>query len=77
MAFDEDAIFETDESDTETIACPSCGQPVYEDADRCPQCGDWIVTSSSGAKVPRWARIVALILIVLFAGGLGRLLSFW
>ena len=74
MSYDEDAIFEADDSDTETVTCPSCGQPVYEDADRCPKCGDWIVTSSGSKPIPFWAKMVALVLVLLFAAGL---MSFW
>jgi hypothetical protein len=28
---------------SDTVACPECGAEVYEDADRCPVCGLYIV----------------------------------
>ena len=36
------------ESESDTLPCPSCGCEVYEDADRCPACGEYIS--------PRWAQ---------------------
>ncbi len=32
-----------DEDDFETQACPSCGADVYEDAEQCPACGDYVI----------------------------------
>ena len=39
----------TDET-TDVAPCPACGAEIYEDADRCPRCGEYI---SRGAA-PRW-----------------------
>ncbi|MCA9100245.1 MAG: zinc-ribbon domain-containing protein, partial [Planctomycetales bacterium] len=36
-AYDVDAY---DDDVVETVACPSCGAEIYEDAERCPHCGD-------------------------------------
>jgi hypothetical protein len=54
---DEDSEFEADgdESDAdgsddgaaEVVDCPSCGEPVYEDAEQCPACGEFIEHSTS------------------------------
>ncbi|MFP3938627.1 MAG: hypothetical protein ACLFVW_09840, partial [Phycisphaerae bacterium] len=47
----------TDDESTDTSVCPACGGEVYEDADRCPQCGEWIVPDhgpSSGARLWWW-----------------------
>ncbi|MEK7269623.1 MAG: hypothetical protein AAB215_01625 [Planctomycetota bacterium] len=35
------AMYRDDDGD-ETIPCPNCRAPVYEDAERCPRCGTWI-----------------------------------
>jgi endogenous inhibitor of DNA gyrase (YacG/DUF329 family) len=32
-----------DEDDTDQAPCPHCGAEVYDDADRCPECGQNIV----------------------------------
>ncbi|MDR3633736.1 MAG: hypothetical protein P4L84_07850 [Isosphaeraceae bacterium] len=28
--------------DDETVPCPYCNEPVYEDAERCPECGSYL-----------------------------------
>ncbi|QDV34785.1 zinc-ribbon domain-containing protein [Tautonia plasticadhaerens] len=33
---------EEDDGETAVLPCPSCGAEVYEDAERCPSCGDFI-----------------------------------
>lgn len=30
----------------EVILCPACGADVYEDAEQCPECGEWITFST-------------------------------
>ena len=30
---------------SEVVACPECGEDVYEDAEQCPECGAYIVHS--------------------------------
>lgn len=32
-----------DGDETATLNCPSCGEEVYYEADRCPECGQWII----------------------------------
>ncbi len=39
---------EDDDDDSETVECAECGADVYEDAERCPACGNYIVHGSSG-----------------------------
>ena len=38
---------ETDENEdvSETRACPSCGAAIYEDAEQCPTCGEYVAFS--------------------------------
>jgi len=33
---------EDDAGDDETIPCPHCHEPVYENAERCPECGQYL-----------------------------------
>jgi hypothetical protein len=43
---DDDDYYEDDAFDdgpVDTIACPSCGAEIYEDAERCMHCGDYVV----------------------------------
>jgi len=54
----------TDDERTETVACPACGVQIYENADRCPLCGEYVVTSGKTAhRRSGWWVLVALALI--------------
>lgn len=72
--WDEDPVEDDFDDTNETVACPHCGEPVYEDAEQCPYCGDYIVpggsTSVLGGK-PFW--YVALAMLGIFAVIVGML----
>ncbi len=59
---DDDAEIEAHESTDELIRCSSCRQMVYEDADRCPYCGQWLVDTKPRG-LPRWAIITGWIIL--------------
>jgi hypothetical protein len=45
----------TDDESTDTARCPHCGAEVYEDADKCPVCGEWILRAGvSPARLRPW-----------------------
>jgi hypothetical protein len=50
----------SEDGDDETVPCPHCRKPVYEDAERCPSCGAYL----SREDVP-WRRPVWLIVGVI------------
>ncbi len=62
---DRDAPLEEDlvEPDVEDqfLPCPSCGAMVFEDAEKCPRCGDWITPFSGGDRL-HWVWLVAAVL---------------
>ena len=70
MADDWDDDFdgeEFDEEDDETlvVSCPKCGADVYEDAEQCPVCGDYIVYETRvWSGKPLWWILLGLIGIV-------------
>jgi predicted RNA-binding Zn-ribbon protein involved in translation (DUF1610 family) len=35
-----------EDDEAEVAACPKCGADVYEDAEQCPLCGEWITRST-------------------------------
>jgi len=74
---DDIAYFDTapDDDEAETVKCPSCNADVYEDADQCPVCGEFIVTDTSiWSDKPWWwialglLGIIALIAALVFVG---------
>jgi len=38
----------------DTITCPRCSEPVYEDAERCPSCGQYLSREEGGPRKPWW-----------------------
>jgi hypothetical protein len=56
------AVWEDDDSDTLTVACPKCGMDVYEDAEQCPLCGEWMTRSLRGWEgKPAWWIVLGLL----------------
>ncbi len=44
-----------DEDDGEdTVPCPLCGGDVYDDAQACPHCGEWISANTHAWSQRRW-----------------------
>jgi hypothetical protein len=55
-----------DENDDETIPCPHCRKPVYEDAEQCPYCGRYLSREDAPQdSKPFW--IVATVVVILAA----------
>ena len=54
-----------DNLDTEVVACPECGDKVYEDAEQCPLCGAYIVHQySPWSQRPVWWMVLGLLGII-------------
>lgn len=57
---------------TDTLPCPNCGADVYEGADRCPHCRQWITSwapppGPADTVTIRWWWIVLAILLAVGA----------
>ena len=55
-----------DDDPTETVTCPSCHAEIYEDAEQCPACGDYITRTTKLPSIWWWTSIGLLAAIVLF-----------
>jgi hypothetical protein len=51
MPLDDDA------DDSETVPCPYCKRPVYEDSERCPHCGNYLSEEDAPQRTPMWIVI--------------------
>ena len=63
------------ERDGHSLPCPECGTAIYADVDHCPQCGHWLTDADRRSLdrdhfPSRRVRIVAIVLLALFALGL-------
>jgi len=55
-----------DDGETDTVPCPSCGEDIYQGADRCPVCGRYVVPRLATRPRGKWHwLIVALLLAAL------------
>jgi DNA-directed RNA polymerase subunit RPC12/RpoP len=52
------------DEDTETIPCPACGKPIYDQTERCPYCGQYVTTRF---RPPMWVIVGAVICIIIVA----------
>ena len=57
-----------DDDSAETVACPSCRRPVYEEAEQCPYCGHYISEEEMASSRPWWVIIGALVCLGLALG---------
>jgi DNA-directed RNA polymerase subunit RPC12/RpoP len=68
----EEDLAAEDDSTEHVAPCPSCGEQVYDDAERCPYCGDWIIDRARpGGLRTLWLfaavlALVAMLVIVVF-----------
>lgn len=82
--FDEDESFDEysdefpEDEEAETLPCPHCRAEIYEDAEQCPHCGEYVTHSTSvWAGRPWWwivlglLGIVAVIFVLLLLGNWG------
>jgi hypothetical protein len=64
--WDEDNWNDDSDDATETIVCPNCGIDVYEDAEQCPGCHEYIMSGSLSAweSKPVWWVVLGFIGII-------------
>jgi hypothetical protein len=58
-----------DDDDVETEACPHCNRPVYEEAEVCPYCGNFISRARGPRRAPLWivvGTVICLIVVLFF-----------
>jgi len=55
---------EEDGSGDDLLVCPSCRNPVHEDTQQCPYCGDWIIPAWPERRTKRLVWIIAAILLI-------------
>ena len=58
-----------DDDESQTLPCPSCGAEIYEDADRCSVCGQYVTPGRSGRSVKSWwwvlLGLIVLVMLIL------------
>jgi endogenous inhibitor of DNA gyrase (YacG/DUF329 family) len=64
------AGFDTSAPDDDATApCPHCGAEIYDDAERCPECGGYVSREEAPpARRPLWVIVGAVICLVIALG---------
>jgi|MDTC01.1.fsa_nt_gb uncharacterized paraquat-inducible protein A len=62
-----------DDDPSQTHPCPICNAEVYEDAEQCPICGNYITHNYSPRGLWWWTALVLLLLVCLIVFLTGRL----
>jgi len=48
----------------DTLPCPLCGREIFDDAEQCPQCGQYIGGSDQpGTGRPLWVVVTVLVVL--------------
>lgn len=73
--WDDPEADEFDDNSIELVPCPACGEDIYEDAEQCPYCGDYVTHSASAlAGRPLWFCALGLLGVFAVIIGLLRLM---
>ncbi len=51
-----------DDAEPDEVPCPNCRHLVYEEAEQCPHCGEWVVRRSS-SRGAVWAILAVLVIL--------------
>jgi hypothetical protein len=64
----------SDPDDDATAPCPACGAEIYDDAERCPECGHYLTREAAPrhdsvgglrSKPPLWIIVGAILCIII------------
>jgi hypothetical protein len=47
-----------DDDETDVAPCPTCGVDIFEDAERCPSCGEYVVQRRNAWHGKPWWWVV-------------------
>jgi hypothetical protein len=63
--YDDDEDVEEDDDEDDTVPCPHCLEPVYEDAERCPECGAYLSREDAPKRHPWWLVVGVIVCLVI------------
>ncbi|MFT5301731.1 MAG: putative paraquat-inducible protein A [Mariniblastus sp.] len=53
-----------EQDDDYTVACPHCGDEIYDDAEQCPHCRQYLSASDFKKQMPTWVVVLVILTIV-------------
>jgi uncharacterized membrane protein YvbJ len=54
------------DEDDYTIDCPHCGAEIYDEAQQCPSCSQYISAADFKKPVPKWVFVIIALTILSF-----------
>lgn len=57
-----------DDDEGDTVPCSHCGKPVYEDAERCPYCENYLSREDVPLRPPWWVVAGVVVCLAVVAG---------
>jgi hypothetical protein len=65
---DENKEWQEEEDDDDTVPCPHCNTPVYEGAEQCPHCGNYLSEEDKPREIkPLWIIVGGLLCLAIVA----------
>ena len=58
---EEEEYVPDDDDDDQTVACPHCDKPIYEESEQCPHCGKYISEEDTPSRKPWWIVLGAIL----------------
>ena len=49
----------------DTVPCPYCGKAVYEDAERCPSCENYLSEEDAPRPKPAWVVVTVFVCLLI------------
>ena len=61
---DEEDDLEFDDPDAYLIHCPNCDKELFDDAEFCPSCGEYILVDNAPSSAWKLTSVVVLVAII-------------
>ena len=56
-----------DDPDDYTIACPHCGDEIFDDVEQCPHCRQYLSAADFKKPIPTWVIVLVILTVASFA----------